>query len=177
MTNNTQNPGDRELWRRHRPTTESAEPISGFDANLVAAWLEDSLSDEEWGALEARLASNPDRVEILRAAAALPPGTAEAMPAALRARLLALRPQPTNDVRRAATRRFPAWRGIAEWAMAAVVLVAVAVAGFDLGSATSEQRDQVVARTTDDSTAGFQVALDTYLPTSSINFLVEGDGR
>ena len=69
MSDTPQNdPGDRELWRRHRPTAERAEPISGFDANLVAAWLEDALTDEDWSTLEARLAASPDRVEIMRAA-------------------------------------------------------------------------------------------------------------
>ena len=82
-----QGPDDRELWRRHRPMPESAEPISGFDANLVAAWLEDNLTDEDWPALEARLATNPERLETLRAAAGLPPAVAEALPAALRAKL------------------------------------------------------------------------------------------
>ena len=74
MTNNPQKGlSDRALWRRHRPEPEHAEPITGFDANLVAAWLEDNLTDEDWPALEARLAANPAEIETLRAAAALQP--------------------------------------------------------------------------------------------------------
>jgi anti-sigma-K factor RskA len=168
--------GDRELWRRHRPRAQTAEPITGFDANLVAAWLEDTMTDEDWGALETRLAANPDRVEMLRAAAALPAAVAEAMPAGLDARLRALAPARPSAVR-PSTRRLPVWRGFAEWAMAAAVLVAVAVAGFDLGSTTSTESVQIVASTAEDNIAGYQVALDTYLPTSSVSFLVEGDGR
>jgi len=178
MTDDTQKrPEGRELWRRHRPPAADAAPISGFAANLVAAWLEDELTDEDWSALEARLAADPELVETVRTAAALPPTAAEAVPAALHARLLALRPSPASAARSAPAQRLPLWRGIAEWAMAAAVLVAVAIAGFDLGSATSEQSAEIVASAADDEAAAFQVALDSYIPTSSVSFLVEGDGR
>src|SRR5690606_209204 len=85
--------------------------------------------------------------------------SAEAVPAALHARLLALRPSPASAARSAPAQRLPLWRGIAEWAMAAAVLVAVAIAGFDLGSATSEQSAEIVASAADDEAAAFQVAL------------------
>lgn len=179
MTNNPQKGlSDRALWRRHRPEPEHAEPITGFDANLVAAWLEDNLTDEDWPALEARLAANPAEIETLRAAAALQPGPAEALPAALRGRLLALAPAHAGPVRRAAAGRFSAWR-VAEWAMAGAMLVAIAFVGFDLGSVTTEQGAQIVASATggDDNGAGFQLAFENYLPASSISFLVEGDSR
>jgi hypothetical protein len=176
MTDKSRNgSAERDLWRRHRPLPESAEPISGFDANLIAAWLEDNLTDEDWPALEARLAAKPAEIETLRAAATLQHGTAEALPPALRAKLLALAPTQVRKARRAPAGRFPNWR-VAEWAMAAAVLVAVAVAGFDLGSTTSADSAQVLA-SAGDSAASYQVALDTYLPTSSVSFLVEGDGR
>ena len=178
MTNNPDNgAGDRAFWRRLRPTTARAEPISGFDANLAAAWLEDTLTDEEWAALEERLATNPDRVETLRAAAAAVPITAEAMPPALAAKLRAMTPGRAARPMRTSARRFPAWRRAAEWAMAAAVLIAVAVAGFDLGSATGQQDEQTVASATDEATAPYQGALVSYMPTSSVSFLVEGDGR
>jgi anti-sigma-K factor RskA len=167
---------DRELWRRHRPASESAEPISGFDANLVAAWLEDNLTDEDWPALEARLAANPERLETLRAAAGLPPAVAEALPAALRAKLQTMAPAHAGKRQRRSS-GFPTWRSVTEWAAAGAMLVAVAVVGFDLGSVTTEQSAAIIANATDDSTAGFQVAFDNYLPTSSIGFLVEGDSR
>jgi Xaa-Pro aminopeptidase len=167
---------ERELWRRHRPLPERAAPISGFDANLVAAWLEDNLSDEDWHALEARLAANPAEIETLRAAAALQPSAAEALPPALRAKLLALAPGKAGTPERRARGRFSGWR-LAEWAVAAAVLIAVAVAGFDLGTTTDTEGAQVLANATSDNGAGFQVALDTYLPTSSVSFLVEGDSR
>lgn len=166
---------ERELWRRHRPLTERAEPITGFDANLIAAWLEDNLTDEDWPALEARLAANPAEIETLRAVAGLQGQAAETLPPALRAKLLALAPAEADKARRTAARR-PLWR-VAEWAMAAAVLVVVAVAGFDLGSATSTDSAQVVASVDSGNTSAFQVAFDNYLPTSNISFLVEGDSR
>jgi len=180
MTNKPQQGlGDRELWRRHRPESERAEPITGFDANLVAAWLEDNLTDEDWPALEARLAANPEQIETLRAAAGLPPATAEALPAALRSRLLALDPAKAARRSRRAAARAPLWGRVTEWAAAGAMLVAVAVVGFDLGSVTTEQGAQIVANANsgDESGPGFQVAFENYLPTSSISFLVEGDSR
>jgi anti-sigma-K factor RskA len=180
MTNNPQKGlGDRELWRRHRPESEHPAPITGFDANLVAAWLEDNLTDEDWPALEARLAANPEQIETLRAAAGLPSASAEALPAALRSRLLALDPAKAAGRSRRAAACAPLWGRLTEWAAAAAVLVAVAVVGFNLGSATTEQGAQIVANVNraDDNAAGFQVAFDNYLPTSSISFLVEGDSR
>jgi Xaa-Pro aminopeptidase len=180
MTNKPQKGlSDRELWRRHRPEPESAAPITGFDANLVAAWLEDNLTDEDWPALEARLAANPAEIETLRAAAALQPSAAEALPAALRSRLLALDPAKAARRSRRMAARAPQWGRITEWAAAAAMLVAVAFVGFDLGSVTTEQSAQIVASagSSEDSGAGYQVALENYLPTSGISFLVEGDSR
>lgn len=170
----TNGSAERALWRRHRPLAERAEPISGFDANLIAAWLEDNLTDEDWPALEARLAANPAEIETLRAAAGLQASAAEALPPALRAKLLALAPAEARNARRTSARR-PLWR-IAEWAVAAAVLVAVAVAGFDLGSATSTDGAQIVASADDTGTA-YQGALASYLPANSVSFLVEGENQ
>jgi len=180
MTNNPQKGlSDRELWRRHRPESERPAPVTGFDANLVAAWLEDNLTDEDWPALEARLAANPAEIETLRASAALQPAAAEALPAALRSRLLALDPAIAARRSRRAAARAPLWGRITEWTAAAAMLVAVAFVGFDLGSVTTEQSAQIVASANniDDGGAGFQTTFENYLPTGSISFLVEGDSR
>jgi hypothetical protein len=180
MTNKPQEGlDDRALWRRRRPESEPPAPITGFDANLVAAWLDDNLTDEDWPALEARLAANPAEIETLRAAAALQPSAAEALPAALRGRLLALDPAKAARQSRRAAARAPLWGRLTEWAAAAAMLVAVAFVGFDLGSITTEQSAEIVASANnlDDGSVSFQTAFENYLPTSSINFLVEGEGR
>ena len=168
---------ERELWRRHRPLPESAEPISGFDANLVAAWLEDNLTDEDWPALEARLAAKPAEIETLRAAAgAAARGPPRPCLPALRAQLLALaptrNPQGASRARRPLpdlARRRMGDGGGGTWSRSRSP------------ASTSAARPAPTARKSSraagDNAAGYQVALDTYLPTSSVSFLVEGDSR
>ena len=137
----------RDLWRQlpREPLTSEllpADELGGWDANALAAHLEDTLSASEAERLEARLDEQPALLETLLAAGEVGIGSGGAArpPKSLIARAKELgpgnganqrpsMPRPANENRRHWARRI-------EWAAVAAAIVIFAGIGFELGSDT-----------------------------------------
>jgi hypothetical protein len=176
MTNHNDNHGEtdgRTLWHRLRREQEEPAELSGWDANLLAAYLDGRTEGRDAEALEAKLAASPALLEILLAARAA--GAAgEPVPPELIARAKALKPGARRDLRDRGHRnghhngrrsggapvnpvRLRMRRRI-EWAVAAALLVAVCATGFELGLDTGRSADTVNRLMAEETVPRFDVA-------------------
>jgi len=122
-------------------TGEPAE-IDGWDANLIAAHLDGTLSARERETLEAKLADNPLLLETLlaahggeRAETGPPPELIDAAKAIGRGRGGGLRLVRGGGKARSAANENQRGRVVwLEWAAAAAAIVVVSAIGFKLGS-------------------------------------------
>ena len=139
------------LWRDLTRDPDTSEPIDGWDANLLAGFLDGTLSAQERETLEAKLADNPMLLDTLvaahggaRAEVGPPPelidqarrigrdggGSNERGGGIGNGRRRTGRPANEN-------RRGPVvWL---EWAAAAAAIVVVSAVGFELGSEDARQ--------------------------------------
>jgi hypothetical protein len=124
---------------------EIPEQIDGWDANLLAAHIDGTLSARERETLEAKLADNPMLLETLlaakggeRAQAGPPPELIDAAKAighgqssgAARGRVAMMR-SAANENQRGRV----AWL---EWAAAAAAIIVVSAIGFEMGSESAK---------------------------------------
>jgi hypothetical protein len=121
---------------------ETPEQIDGWDANLLAAHIDGTLSARERETLEAKLADNPMLLETLlaakggeRAEAGPPPELIDAAKALGHGQgaggNVAMMRAPANENQRGRV----AWL---EWAAAAAAIIVVSAIGFEMGSESAK---------------------------------------
>jgi hypothetical protein len=121
---------------------EIPEQIDGWDANLLAAHIDGTLSAAESETLEAKLADNPMLLETLlaakggeRAEAGPPPELIDAAKALGHGQdaggNVAMMRAPANENQRGRV----AWL---EWAAAAAAIIVVSAIGFEMGSESAK---------------------------------------
>jgi len=133
------------LWASLAREPDQTEQIDGWDANLLAGFLDGTLSDREREMLEAKLAEEPMLLDTLVAAHGGEPAESGPPPELIdAARQVGRdggrssdkssgggRPKPANE-----NRRGTVWL---EWAAAAAAIMVVSAVGFELGSDTGRQ--------------------------------------
>ena len=160
------------LWRRlERVPDEDAASgewaLTGWDANLLAAYLEGGLDGDEHAEFEARLAEEPLLLEALLASREALHGQAETPPDlpdfidrlndAPPAEVVPM-PRVVAGVANDAPRKGGRFRRPIEWAAVAAALIAVSAVGFELGSETG--RNTAKVNTIVAETGGLDLGLD-----------------
>ena len=157
------------LWRRLERVPDQGDALTGWDANLLAAYLEGELAGDEHAAFEARLAEEPVLLEALLAARdaldGQSPGNQSDVPPDFMHRLKDAPPAEVVPMPRLvagaandATRKGGRFRRPAEWAAVAAALIAVSAVGFELGSETG--RNTAKVNTIVAETGGLDLDLD-----------------
>lgn len=157
------------LWRRLERVPDQGEALTGWDANLLAAYLEGELTGDEHAEFEARLAEEPMLLEALLAARdaldGQSPGNQSDLPPDFIDRLkdappaeVAPMPRLVAGVANDAPRKGGRFRRPAEWAAVAAALIAVSAVGFELGSETG--RNTAKVNTIVAETGGLDLGLD-----------------